>query len=459
MPTSDFSPPHPLPITTISTDMASSSHDAPATPVKQRALSRLSMDSPSLDDIDCSPKTKAEMNNLKRKASQLIDEGSPSLTAPFLKWRLAVVDSKLSYREKQRAAIAEARSFFEEVRKPQEEYMAEVEADEKELRFEKKLLLSQRKTLEEDLTDTLTETGHLNQAYVEELQDAYIKEMRMSLDAASTSKTKIPGLKAPRSDRKEFSNIVNEHLAAYKEYEDTGDEQKWCNVLGYWLSPGSVKCAYLVPFSWNLKSTAHMFGSDEPPRTSKRNGLSLQTKIEEAFDNCWVVIVPAESIDVTPTQWKIVLLNTAVKDDMFFRDLTKATGQDLWRWRDIDGRRLQFRNDNRPARRFLYMRYVLAWLHAETKGWPNFKSKVPPGEVWATPSKPQGYLRKSILLEMGKMAGDKLPKDLIEAGVFEDPSTSSTVQDQVAGITIAEHVQDHLKGKRDSKEEGSSVED
>ena len=170
------------------------------------------------------------------------------------------------------------------------------------------------------------------------------------------------------------------------------------------------------------------------------------------------MIVPAESIDVTPAQWKIVL-NIAVKDDLFFRDLTRTTGQDLWRWRDIDGRRLQFRNDNRAARRFLYLRYVLAWLHADSHGWPNFKSKGPAGEVWASPKKPQGYLRQSILLEMGKMVGDKLPKDLVKAGVFEDPSTSAVVQDQVARMTIGEHVKDHLKGERDSKEEGSGVEE
>ena len=438
--------------------MASQSHSDPVTPVKQRALSRLSMDSPSLDDIDCSPETKKEMHSLKRKASKLIEAGSPSFTSPFLKWRLALVDHTLDLRDKQKTAISEGRKFFAEAGMRQEEIMQKVEDDEKELRFEKKLLLSQSRTLEEDLADTLIESSHIDEAYVKELEDAYIKELRLSLDSVSSSKTKTPGLKAPRLERKKFSTIVNEYLDTSKRYE-AGDEGKWCNVLGHWLGPASIKCAHIVPFSWNMKSLTHIFGSDEHALTSKRNGLSLQTKIEEAFDNSWVVIVPAESVEATPTQWKIVLLNTAVKNDTFFNDWLHATGQDTWRWRDIDGRRLQFCNDNRPARRFLYMRYVLAWFHAKDQGWPNFQSKVPPGEIWASPNKPQGYLRKSILLEMGKRAGDTLPKDLIDAGVFEDSSTSSAVHDQVAGMTIADHVHDHLKGMRDSKDEESGEED
>ena len=201
-----------------------------------------------------------------------------------------------------------------------------------------------------------------------------------------------------------------------------------------------------------------MFGSDEPPLTSRRNGLSLQIKIEEAFDNCSIVIVPVDSVESTPTEWKILLLNTAKRDKVFFRDMFKATDRELWRWRDIDGRKLSFRNDKRPARRFLYMRYTLAWLHAEDKSWPGFKEKVPPGEVWKSPNKPKGYLRNSILLKLGRKTGDRLPKDLVSAGIFEDSDTSSIVHDEVAGIRVTEHVQGHLDEVRDTKEDDESTE-
>ena len=427
-------------------------HQPPVTPEKQLIPSPINadMNSSVLDGIDCTPETKNQMISLKRKASQLLDQGSPSTTSPFLKWRLAVVESQLRVRAIQKQALSEATTFFDEGDKPKTEFVAAIKEDEKALSSEKAFLLSQRKILEQDLNDIVSQKI--------QLEEAYITELRMSLEAASSSKEKLPCLKVPRLDRKRFQDVVYEYLGTKTVYPDTGDSRKWCNVLGYWLSSDSVKCAHIVPYSWNVKDMAHMFGSDEPPLTSRRNGLTLQKKIEEAFDNCWIAIVPVDSVESIPTEWKIILLNTAERDHTFFRDMFKATDRELWRWRDIDGRKLSFRNDNRPARRFLYMRYALAWLHAEEKSWPGFKEKVPPGEVWASPNKPDGYLRKSILLELGKKTGDRLPKDLISAGVFEDPDTSSTVHDEVASIRVIEHVQGHLDGVRDTSEDEEDTE-
>lgn len=148
-----------------------------------------------------------------------------------------------------------------------------------------------------------------------------------------------------------------------------------------------------------------------------------------------------------------MVLNDKIRDNVFFTDIFKITGREIWRWRDIDRRTLSFPNSNRPARRFLYVRYALAWLHAEENSWPGFKEKVPPGEVWASPNKSDGYLRRSILLALGKRTGDRLPKDLVSAGSFDNPDTSSVVWDEVASIRIVQNVQEHLDGSRDAKEE------
>ncbi|KAL8912926.1 MAG: hypothetical protein Q9172_007394 [Xanthocarpia lactea] len=204
---------------------------------------------------------------------------------------------------------------------------------------------------------------------------------------------------------------------------------------------------------------AHIFGSDESPLTSKRNGLSLQTKIEQAFDDCWVTVVPSTTVETTPTKWKLVVLNAAIMDNIFFTDYFSITPQRLWRWKDIHNRELSFLNNNRPARRFLYLRYTLAWLHANDKNWPGFKEIVPPGTVWASPNKPDGYLRKSILVEIGRRTGDKLPNDLIEAGAFEDLDSSSKVADEVACIRVTEKIEDHLSGDRDPKSEDEDEDD
>lgn len=434
----------------------------PITPEKQISPSaNTNLDSPSeivdLRGITCTPKTQTKLTTLKRKADQLWDEGSPKTTSPFLKWRLAVLESLLALRSTQKQAIAEAGKESNEDKQSNLELLAKIKKDEYALLTEKTFILAGRKTLEEDLSDMVSSKI--------QLEEAYITELRMALEAASSSKDRLPGLKMPRLDRTLFQKIVNEYLGTKYEDPETKDSQKFCNVLGFWLQPSSVTCAHIVPYSWNAKDMAHMFGGDEPPLTSKRNGLSLQSKIEEAFDNCWLAIVPLSSTTSAITEWKIVLLNTEQRDKMFFNDLIKATNQRIWRWRDIDGRKLTFLNDNRPARRFLYMRYTLAWLQADDKSWEGFKEKVPPGNVWASPNKPDGYLRKSILLELGKRTGDKLPMDLIESGTFEDPGTSSIVNDEVAALRIGQHINDHLEGKRDPKkknendEEGSEDDD
>ena len=169
--------------------------------------------------------------------------------------------------------------------------------------------------------------------------------------------------------------------------------------------------------------------------------------------------MPVDSVESIPTEWKVVLLNTAERDNVFFTDMAKLTDREVWRWRDIDGRHLKFPNHNRPARRFLYMRYALAWFHAHDKSWPNFQEKVPPGKVWASPNKPDGYLRQSILLEIGKRIGGGLPEDLVRAGTFEDPDSSSVVHDEVASIRCTELIRDHLERPRDVKVKDEEDED
>ena len=378
----------------------------------------------------------------KRKASQALEKGAPTTTLPFLKWRRAIIEDELKVKALEREALDEATEFFEKTGKSKTELMEEVMKDEKALLKEKAILLSQHKSFEGDLNDVDTSKT--------QLAAAYITELRISLEIASSTKERIPGLKAPRLERKRLAEIVHNYLGTEKRY--IGNTQRFCNVLGIWKAGCYVRCAHIIPFSFHTKEMSHMFGSDEAPLTSQRNGLSLHYMIEEAFDNCWVAIVPLDSVASTPTEWKIVVLNPAIKDNLFFVESPPLYNRTKhWRWRDIDGRKLTFLNDNRPARRFLYMRYALAWLHAEGNKWVGFKEKGPPGEVWASPNKPEGYLRKSILLDLDKMTGHRLPQDLIDAGGFEASDTSNAVYDTIAAIRVAETMQRHLDGDRDPK--------
>lgn len=112
----------------------------------------------------------------------------------------------------------------------------------------------------------------------------------------------------------------------------------------------------------------------------------------------------------------------------------------LQRSQELHGRKLSFQNDNRPARRHLYFRYVMALMHAEFEKWEGYREKVPPGRIWASPSKPEGYLRKSVLRSLARKIHDEdiLPEELVEAGGFEDtdPPTGTEAADRMAGLEL-----------------------
>ena len=277
----------------------------------------IDLDYPELDQIDCTPTTKNRLLSLRRKACQLLEQKSPEVTSSFLEWRLAVVSSKIEVRNTQREALAEVSEPWEIKGASRAAISAKFKAEQKSLLAEKTFLMSHRKILEEDLGDIVSNKLGL--------QEAYSNELRIILNATSSQSAKICDSKVARLERDSFGEIVNEYLDTRRVIPGEGEDAKFCNVLGSWLPSNQIKCADIVPRSWNTKDMAHTFGSDEPPLAGKRNGLSLQKKIEEGFDNCWIVVVPFDSVEPNPTEWKIVLLNTAEQDKVFFTDTFHVT--------------------------------------------------------------------------------------------------------------------------------------
>ena len=75
------------------------------------ACLNLDLDSPAMDDLDCTPNTKAEMRSKKGKASQIFGQGSPNTTSSFLNWRFSVVEQELEVREMEKKALQEANTY------------------------------------------------------------------------------------------------------------------------------------------------------------------------------------------------------------------------------------------------------------------------------------------------------------------------------------------------------------
>ena len=306
-----------------------------------------------------------------------------------------------------------------------------LESEQTDLEREWVMIHKQRHFLNEDLQDSKRS-----------LEDAYVEEMYNAWRAASEEGQTL--FKRRTLPRNKFKDMCMNYLGAKKEVDDTGVSQTWCHVLG-WQVNSMVKCAHIVPFCFESKQLSYMFGADDAALHSPRNGLFLNKVIEAAWDNGWLAIIPDGSVEATPTEWKLILLNEEVRKNTVF---TAMSGQ-ITRFNDIDGRRLQFLNDNRPARRYLYFRYVMAYLHAAKSKWTNFDKKLPRGTMWASPEKPDGYLRKSVLRALAERVGDTtLPADLLAAGTFIDtePESGRAIEDQKAIIELAARIKAKGKG-------------
>jgi hypothetical protein len=93
----------------------------------------------------------------------------------------------------------------------------------------------------------------------------------------------------------------------------------------------------------------------------------------------------------------------------------------------------------------------MAIMHAEYEGWKGYREKVPPGRIWASPNKPEGYLRKSVLRSLARKVHDEdiLPEELIEAGSFvdTDPPTGTEAADKLAELELGIEMRRECKKK------------
>lgn len=86
---------------------------------------------------------------------------------------------------------------------------------------------------------------------------------------------------------------------------------------------------------------------------------------------------------------------------------------------------------NRPARRYLYFRFVLTYLWAKSQGNLSWAERVETRKVfWATPRGP--YLHKSTLLSLARdISGVELPSSLYEGKVFERPAKAREPEEEL----------------------------
>ena len=263
--------------------------------------SSLSTRSSLTDELENIPDISRKLSPVSSEISQA--KPAPQSAGAFLRWRLEVLNYEMRYFEVAELAVMEAAGEADR-------FLSRVQKELSTLEAEKIILLEQRRFIAEGLEDATKAV--VSDAYLEELEHAFANASR---NGAAVTRSKV------------FKNKVAVYLNSFK--PNSMHKFYHCNVLGQYLASSDeslgIKCAPIVPLSFETTQLAYMFGTEEAALRSPRNGLMLASPIEEAFDNGEIAIVLCGSLDDNPTEWKVIVLHTVLLEKPCWED--PSTGE------------------------------------------------------------------------------------------------------------------------------------
>jgi hypothetical protein len=255
--------------------------------------------------------------------------------------------------------------------------------------------------------------SHSNSCSTPALRAAYF-ELLLSM-YEKTSRRSQPG----------FAKDIMENYGTKKE-ADGKHSLVWCPSFGEWVVRESRIAAHLFPLSLGQSTMTYIFGPDSKGEiNSAKNGLFLPKRMEDAFDDHQLVIVPAENAPPSQVrEWRYLVVE---------RNLLDVAIEGKTKFRDLHNQNLQFQPGNsfRPRPRYLYFHYILSMLllnKAKVRG-------VTPGAIpdlqapeltraWGTKKR---YLRANVMVAFIEAIGHDLPgADEMLDGTDTDISSHDT---------------------------------
>lgn len=259
---------------------------------------------------------------------------------------------------------------------------------------------------------------------------------------------KDPNISAKRSSSKQ-SAMRESAIQVYESRKDAPKGKLWCPIAQDYFNAKQMKAAHIVPSRLGSGLVEYLFG----PGISSRlhtwdNCLMLCSSAKESFDNGNFILIPANPNESPIKTWKIQLTNTAAKNsDIGHKVLA-----------ELDGKNVLFKNDCRPAARFLYYHFVVTLLRNKRDRQPGFQDySVSLGSIrpFATPGQ---YMRQSMLLVLAKNTGDLSVEEearlLGEAGqetFEEEEQLDERAEEEIARRIYAVH--DEWEDESDETEE------
>ncbi|KAI1762422.1 hypothetical protein GGR53DRAFT_501450 [Hypoxylon sp. FL1150] len=215
-------------------------------------------------------------------------------------------------------------------------------------------------------------------------------------------------------------------------------------ATGHDLLKSTIAAAHLVPHSLGNDMLAALFGGNvEGELDTPNNGLLLHQVVKTAMDDGVIAIVPDiadnptteevtvwENSDVKDYKWKVMDAEADIADEAL--DFNNEDPVNPMTVRDLDNKRLSFKNGMRPRARYLYFLFAVAQLkqawRQEYRQDPKavFGKQLGKG-FWATKGR---YLKRSFLLALANEIGhdtefaENVP---IEPGDDTDPDDAGVL--------------------------------
>ncbi|KAK1995944.1 hypothetical protein LX36DRAFT_135414 [Colletotrichum falcatum] len=251
---------------------------------------------------------------------------------------------------------------------------------------------------------------------------------------------------------------------AYYEGSKPSTGEVWCNVTGMWHPENSIKVAHFVPHSLDYESIDEiLFSSRSESLEKSGNALLMLDNVKKWFDKYFLVIVPSEKDEIPIRRWRVDIISPDIQNTSYLSARPA---------RELDGKELAFRNDNRPVPRFLYFHFIMALIRIKDLNRHNWK------DTWARyydlrpfPT-PGTYMRRTMLLALAchySTTDLDLVDSLLEDHGFETPLWLSEDETTEAARRILESVEasasptknrrTKAKIKDVSESDGSSDED
>ncbi|KAF7506279.1 hypothetical protein GJ744_012087 [Endocarpon pusillum] len=240
---------------------------------------------------------------------------------------------------------------------------------------------------------------------------------------------KDPNTSSKRSSS-EQSNMRKAAIERYESAKDARPGKLWCPISQDYFDAEWMRAAHIVPRRLGSGVVDYIFGSGNGSRLNTTdNCLIIHVNVERSFDNGSFVLVPADPKESPIKRWKIQMTKLSAKH----KDLGKKT------LAERDGDELVFKNDNRPAARYLYFHFVITLLRNKRDrqpGWEKYYTELRTVEIFATPGP---YIRKSMLSALARNIGGLNTEEEMLIGeeqTFEEEDRLDEVEEQEIGRRV-----------------------